>query len=267
MSLAIIGIALVATVITMSIPIPTLSMGHWNSDEDYVPNTGFTDLIISPPPLVKSAFADHGQEIVVTSKDGQKTVFTSKDSLTSKDSQTITNPSIQPPTTMTTTTTTPVTYVVEEICNDGIDNDSDTLIDFSDEECNPLQSTQQPILSQQQPILSQQQPILSQQGQTMVSTSEICDDDLDNDFDGKVDSRDDECNSITTTSSSFPPPIQGQPVNDEQTGEGEDGGKEQQSNGDVSEESSEKEDSDNEDNNEEDDSNDDENEDEDEDEE
>ena len=232
MSLAIIGIALVATVITMSTPIPTLSMGHWNSDEDYVSNTGFTDLTISPPPLVKSAFADHGQ----------KTVFTLKDS------QTITNPSIQPPTTMTTTTTTPVTYVVEEICNDGIDNDSDTLIDFSDEECNPLQSQQQPIL---------------QQEQTMVTTSEICDDDLDNDFDGKVDSRDDECNSITTTSSSFPPPIQGQPVNDEQIGE-EDGGKEQQSNEGVSEESDEKEDSDDEDNNEEDDSNDDEDEDEDE---
>jgi hypothetical protein len=167
--------------------------------------------------------------------------------------QTITNPSI-PLTTMTTTT--PAPHIAEEICNDGIDNDSDTLIDFSDEECNPLQSQQQPILSQQQPIL--------QQGQTMVSTSEICDDDLDNDFDGKVDSRDDECNSITTTSSSFPPPIQGQPVNDEQIGQEEDGGKEQQSNGDVSEESGEKEDSDDEDNNEEDDSNDDENEDEDE---
>jgi len=140
---------------------------------------------------------------------------------------------------MTTTTTTPVTYVVEEICNDGIDNDSDTLIDFSDEECNPLQShQQQPTLSQQQPTLSQQQPILSQQQQTMVSTSEICDDDLDNDFDGKVDSRDNECNSITT--SSFAPPIQGQPVNDEQIG-GED----------VSEESGEKEDSENEDGNEE----------------
>ncbi|HEU4824275.1 MAG TPA: hypothetical protein VFS97_12685 [Nitrososphaeraceae archaeon] len=236
MSLAIIGMALVATVITMSTPIPTLSMGHWNSDEDYVSNTGFTDLTISP--LVESAFADHGQEIVLTSKDGQKTVFTSKDS------QTITNPSLPPPTTMTTTTTTPVTYVVEEICNDGIDNDSDTLIDFSDEECNPLQS--------------QQQPILSQQGQTMVSTSEICDDDRDNDFDGKVDSRDDECNSITT-SSSFPPPIQGQPVNNQQIGE--DGGKEQQSNEDISEESGEKEDSDDEANK---DSNDDENEDEDE---
>src|SRR5215216_3650122 len=127
--------------------------------------------------------------------------------------QTITNPS-------TTTTTTPAPHIEKEVCNDGIDNDSDTLIDFSDEKCNPLQS-------QQQPILSQQQPILSQQGQTIVPTSEICDDDLDNDFDGRVDSRDEECSNITT-SSSFPPPIQRQPVNDEQTGE-EDGGKEQQS--------------------------------------
>jgi hypothetical protein len=112
-------------------------------------------------------------------------------------------------------------------CNDGIDNDSDTLIDFSDEECNPLQSQQQPILSQQQPILSQQQPILSQQGQTMVSTSEICDDDLDNDFDGRVDSRDEECSNITSTSS-FSPPIQEQSVTDEQIG-GEDEDAEHQS--------------------------------------
>src|SRR5919108_4316324 len=139
--------------------------------------------------------------------------------------QTITNPS-------TTTTTTPASHIAEEVCNDGIDNDSDTLIDFSDEECNPLQSQQQPILSQQQPILSQQQPILSQQGQTMVSTSEICDDDLDNDFDGRVDSRDEECSSITT-SSSLSLPIQEQSVTNEQT-EGEDEDAEHQS--DVSEE-------------------------------
>src|ERR671923_959567 len=113
--------------------------------------------------------------------------------------QTITNPST------TTTTTTPASHIAEEVCNDGIDNDSDTLIDFSDGECNPLQS--------------QQQPILSQQGQTMVSTSEICDDDLDNDFDGRVDSRDEECNSITTTSSSLSLPIQEQSVTDEQIGQ------------------------------------------------
>ena len=218
--------ALLATVITTSTPIPALAMGHWNPDEDYVPNTGFADLTRSPPPLVQGAFADHGQKIM----------------LTPKDSQTITNPSIPQPTTLTTTTSTPVTYIAEEICNDGIDNDSDTLIDFSDTQCNPLQSQQQPVV---------------QQEQAMASTPEICDDDLDNDFDGSVDSRDEECNSIIT--SSFPPPIQEQTVTDEQIGE-DDGDKEQQSNEDVSEESGEKDDGDGEDNKE-DDNNDDKNED------
>jgi hypothetical protein len=157
----------------------------------------------------------------------------------------------------TTTTTTPAPHIAEEICNDGIDNNSDTLIDFSDEECNPLQSQQQPMLSQQQPMLSQQQPMLSQQqpmlsqqGQTMVSTSEICDDDLDNDFDGRVDSRDEECSSITSTSSSLPP-IQEQSVTDKQT-EGEDEDTEHQSDEDVSEEPGKNEDGDSEDDKEED---------------
>ena len=143
--------------------------------------------------------------------------------------QTITNPS-------TTTTTTPAPHIEKEVCNDGIDNDSDTLIDFSDEECNPSPS--------------QQQPILSQQGQTMVSTSEICDDDLDNDFDGRVDSRDEECSSITT-SSSLSPPIQEQSVTDEQT-EGEDEDAEHQSDEDVSEEPGKNEDGDSDDDKEED---------------
>jgi hypothetical protein len=145
--------------------------------------------------------------------------------------QTMTNPS-------TTTTTTPAPHIEKEVCNDGIDNDSDTLIDFSDEECNPLQPQQQ-----------QQQPIL-QQGQTIVSTSEICDDDLDNDFDGRVDSRDEECSSITSTSS-FSPPIQEQSVTDEQT-EGEDEDTEHQSDEDVSEEPGKNEDGDSDDDKEED---------------
>src|SRR5918994_1204866 len=139
--------------------------------------------------------------------------------------QTITNPSISP----TTTTYTPVSHIAEEICNDGIDNDSDTLIDFSDEKCNPLQSQQQ-----------QEQPIL-QQGQTIAPTPEICDDDLDNDFDGNVDSRDEECNSITP--SSFPPPIQEQPVTDDQVGdENEDGNGEQQSDDEDNNDDADKED-------------------------
>jgi hypothetical protein len=148
--------------------------------------------------------------------------------------QTITNPSIPPTTTMTTTT--PAPHIAEETCDDGIDNDSDTLIDSSDEKCNPLQPQQQ------------QKPVV-QQEQTMASTPEICDDDLDNDFDGSVDSRDEECNSITT--SSFSPPIQEQSVTDEQTG-GEDEDTEHQSDEDVSAEPGKNEDGDSEDNKEED---------------
>jgi hypothetical protein len=160
--------------------------------------------------------------------------------------QTITNPSI-PPT--TTTTYTPAPHIAEEICNDGIDNDSDTLIDFSDEKCNPLQSQQQ-----------RGQPIL-QQGQTIAPTPEICDDDLDNDFDGKVDSRDEECSTINSPSS-FPSPRQAQSVTDGQTEGQENDDKEQQSTEDVPEESGVKEDGYGQDNKE-DDRNDDENEDED----
>src|ERR687890_675065 len=159
--------------------------------------------------------------------------------------QTITNPSISP----TTTTYTPVPHIAEEICNDGIDNDSDTLIDFSDEKCNPLQSQQQ-----------REQPIL-QQGQTIAPTPEICDDDLDNDFDGQVDSRDEECSTINSPSS-FPSPKQAQSVTDGQTEGQENHDKEQQSIEDVPEESGVKEDDYDQDNEEED-RNDDENEDED----
>jgi hypothetical protein len=159
--------------------------------------------------------------------------------------QTITNPSIPP----TTTTYTPAPHIAEEICNDGIDNDSDTLIDFSDEKCNPLQSQQQ-----------RGQPIL-QQGQTIAPTPEICDDDLDNDFDGKVDSRDEECSTINSPSS-FSSPRQAQSVTDGQTEGQENDDKEQQSTEDVPEESGVKEDGYGQDNKE-DDRNDDENEDED----
>jgi hypothetical protein len=58
--------------------------------------------------------------------------------------------------------------------HDGIDNDSDTLIDLSDLDCNLIQTQQQ------------QPPSLQQQ------------DDLDNDLGNKVDSRDEECSSITS---------------------------------------------------------------------
>jgi hypothetical protein len=132
------------------------------------------------------------------------------------------NPSIP----QTTTAYTPAPYITEEICDDGIDNDSDTLIDFSDRDCNPRQLQQQPTLKQEQ---------------TMVHTPEVCEDSLDNDLDGKIDSADEECNGIIT--SSFPPFIQEQSFAEKQIGEGDED-KEQQSDEDISEKSSEKEDDD-----------------------
>jgi hypothetical protein len=150
----------------------------------------------------------------------------SKQQVTSIESlpQTITNPSIPPP-----QATTTKSYITEETCNDGIDNDGDTLIDFSDGKCNSLWPQQQ-----------------ARQEQITVATPEICDDDLDNDVDGKVDSRDKECSS--TTRSSFLSPRQAQSVTDEQIKEGEDD-KEKPSNEDVTEESDEKEVGNSEDNN------------------
>ena len=66
----------------------------------------------------------------------------------------------------------------------------------------------------------QQQPIL-QQEPVVVSSAEICYDNLDNDFDRKVDSRDEECSYITSSTSAFPTPGQAEPVTDEETERGE----------------------------------------------
>lgn len=159
-------------------------------------------------------------------KPEESALLESKQQVTSIESlpQTITNPSIPSP-----QATTTESYITEETCNDDIDNDSDTLIDFSDGKCNSLWPQQQ-----------------ARQEQNTVATPEICDDDLDNDVDGKVDSRDEECSS--TTRSSFLSPRQAQLVINEQTKEGEDD-KEEPSNQDVPKESNEKEVGNSEDNN------------------
>jgi hypothetical protein len=159
-------------------------------------------------------------------KPKESALLESKQQVTSIESlpQTMTNPSIPPP-----QATTTASYNTEETCNDDTDNDSDTLIDFSDGKCNSLWPQQQ-----------------ARQEQITVATPEICDDDLDNDVDGKVDSRDEECSS--TTRSSFLSPRQAQLVINEQTKEGEDD-KEKPSNEDVPKESNEKEVGNSEDNN------------------
>jgi hypothetical protein len=159
-------------------------------------------------------------------KPEESALLESKQQVTSIESlpQTITNPSIPSP-----QATTTESYITEETCDDDIDNDSDTLIDFSDGKCNSLWPQQQ-----------------ARQEQNTVATPEICDDDLDNDVDGEVDSRDEECSS--TARSSFLSPRQAQLVINEQTKEGEDD-KEEPSNEDVPKESNEKEVGNSEDNN------------------
>ena len=44
-SLAIVGMALFATVMTtmMSLPIQAIALGHWNQDEDFAPSNGFAE--------------------------------------------------------------------------------------------------------------------------------------------------------------------------------------------------------------------------------
>ena len=73
-------------------------------------------------------------------KPEESALLESKQQVTSIESlpQTITNPSIPPP-----QATTTASYITEEICNDDIDNDSDTLIDLSDGKCNSLWPQQQ----------------------------------------------------------------------------------------------------------------------------
>ena len=101
------------------------------------------------------------------------------------------------------------TTVEPEICNDSIDNDVDTLIDFSDADCNPLQIQQQQLSPTMQLEPSKE------------SSLEICDDNLDNDLDSKVDNKDEECTYVTGITSSLPSIKQEQSVAGEQTEEDE----------------------------------------------
>jgi hypothetical protein len=197
--MAVVSVALLATMITISSPTPALAHGHWNPDGDFT---------LQPE---SESDIEEVQQPVASEK-------------------------IQ------------MISIPEEVCGDGIDNDGDALIDFSDEQCSAMETQQQQ--QQQQPIL-QQEPVV-------VSGAEICDDDLDNDFDGKVDSRDEECSYITSSTSAFPPSGQAEPETGEVTEREDEEDEQQQSDEDLNEESGGNENSDGEGDKEDNDSNDDE---------
>ena len=190
--MTVISMALLATIITISSPTPALAHGHWNPDGDFnlQPESDLDSDEMQIRPL-------------------------SADKLLSAESASNTEEGQQP------SETIQMISISEEVCGDGIGNDGDTLVDFSDEHCSVMKP------QQQQPIL-QQEPVV-------VSSAEICDDNLDNDFDGKVDSRDEECSYITSSTSAFPTPGQAEPVTDEETERGEDED-EQESDEDLNEE-------------------------------
>jgi hypothetical protein len=164
------------------------------------------------PPIPETTTGYASEQAPITQADQQETSIESTPQTTND------NPPIPE-----TTTAPPI--ITRETCDDGIDNDGDILIDFSDRDCSTTQHQYQLRL---------------QQEQTMGQTPEVCEDSLDNDLDGKIDNRDEEC-----TTSSFSPSIetqssQAQPSVEKETGE-EDKVKEQQPDEDISEESGERE--------------------------
>ena len=111
-------------------------------------------------------------------------------------------PFLQGAPTMSTETTTNSNI---ELCDDGLDNDGDTLIDFEDGDCPAITSFRTP----------------PQEQQLASATLEVCDDTLDNDLDGKKDLEDEECSATI--------PIEGQAAPNGREGEeGEDNDEEEQ---------------------------------------
>ena len=200
--MAVVSMALLATMITISSPTPALAHGHWNPDRDFTlqpeSESGFNEMQIKP--LIADKLPEEPAIASSSTEEVQQPGASEKIQMIS---------------------------IPEEVCGDGIDNDGDALIDFSDEQCSAMETQQQQ--QQQQPIL-QQEPVV-------VSGAEICDDDLDNDFDGKVDSRDEECSYITSSTSAFPTSVQAEPETDEVTEREDEEDEQQQSDEDLNEES------------------------------
>jgi hypothetical protein len=113
--MAVVSMALLATIITISSPPPALAHGHWNPDGDFnlQPESDLDsdEMQIRPLSAESASNTDEGQQLVA--------------------SETIQMISIS------------------EVCSDGIDNDGDTLVDFADEQCSAMEPQQQ----QQQPVV------------------------------------------------------------------------------------------------------------------
>jgi hypothetical protein len=201
--MVVVSMALLATMITISSPTPALAHGHWNPDGDF-----------TLQPELGSDFDEMQIKLLTADK-----LLPEEPAIASTNTEELQQPAASEKIQMIS--------IPEEVCADGIDNDGDTLIDFSDEQCSAMETQQQQ--QQQQPIL-QQEP-------AVVSGAEICDDDLDNDFDGKVDSRDEECSYITSSTSAFPTSSQTQPETDEITEREDEEDEQQQSDEDLNEES------------------------------
>jgi hypothetical protein len=220
--MAVVSMALLATMMTISSPRPALAHGHWNPDGDFT--LQHESELDSDEMQIRPLSADSlSAESASNTEEGQLPVASEKIQMIS----------------------------ISEVCGDGIDNDGDTLVDFSDEQCSAMEPQQQQQQQQQQQPILQQEPVV-------VSGAEICDDDLDNDFDGKVDSRDQECSYITSSTSAFPTPGQAEPVTDGETEREDEEDEQQQSDEDLNEESGGNENSDGEGDKEDNDSNDDE---------
>ena len=175
--MAVVSMALLATMMTISSPTQALAHGHWNPDGDFT--------------LQSESELDSEEEMQIRPLSADSS-FSAKSA----------------------------------IAPSNTEEEEQQPVAFEKIQMMPIPQQQQQL---QQPTL-QQEP-------TMVLNPEICDDDLDNDFDGKVDGRDEECSYIAGSStSSFPSPGQEQSVIDEMT-EREDEDAEQQSDEDLNEDS------------------------------
>ena len=102
------------------------------------------------------------------------------------------------------------------VCN-GEQDSCFTTFCSNDQPCQTFPSNQLPSIVQPVEEATVMQPVEVSQ-EYIEATLEVCDDGQDNDVDGKVDTKDEECNA---TSSSTPSPIQEQSMSEDQK-EGED---------------------------------------------